>query len=241
MTAPVLQVRNIATGYGDLRSVWDVSFDVQAARTTALLGRNGAGKTTTLRAIVGLNRLWHGSVRFDGVDLDRTSTPQRIKMGIGLVQEGKRIFRQRTVEENLLIGGYSLGLSRRRLPQELSRVYDLFPALAERRKLSAAALSGGQQQMVAIGQALMAKPKLLMLDEPSAGLAPAVVAEVMASVASLKSTGLAILLVEQAVETAVALADDVVVIDVGRVTLACEASAVHNADLIRQAYFGPTH
>jgi branched-chain amino acid transport system ATP-binding protein len=238
MADELLDVRNLGTGYGDLRVVWDVSFSVAPGRITALLGRNGAGKTTTLRAVAGLNRVSAGSVRYRDADITRLPAHRRVRQGIGFVQEGKRIFHRRTVEENLLIGGYSLGIGRRRLPAELGRVYELFPALAERGRTVAGTLSGGQQQMLAIGQALMAKPALLMLDEPSSGLAPSIVAEVMAAVAALKATGLGIVLVEQAVEAAVAVADDVVVLDVGRVVLHRAASEADDLDLLRAAYFG---
>jgi branched-chain amino acid transport system ATP-binding protein len=234
----LLAVRNLGTGYGDLRVVWDVSFTVTPGRVTTLLGRNGAGKTTTLRALAGLNRVSAGSVHYRSADITRLPAHRRVRQGIAFVQEGKRIFHRRTVQENLLIGGYSVGIGRRRLPVELSRVYELFPALASRGRTVAGTLSGGQQQMVAIGQALMARPALLLLDEPSAGLAPSIVAEVMAAVSALKATGLGIVLVEQAVEAAIAVADDVVVLDVGRVVLHRAASEVDDLDLLREAYFG---
>jgi branched-chain amino acid transport system ATP-binding protein len=235
---PLLEVRELATGYGDLRVVWDVSFTVREGTTTALLGRNGAGKTTTLRAIAGLNRVAAGRVSFRGEDISRQPTHRRIRRGIAFVQEGKRIFRRRTVEENLFLGGYTLGTSRRKLPAEAERIYELLPVLKARAKTTAGQLSGGQQQMVAIGQALMAKPSLLLLDEPSGGLAPSVVAEVMNAVAALAKSGLSIVLVEQAVESALAIADDLVVLDIGRVVLQRKASEVDDLAILREAYFG---
>jgi branched-chain amino acid transport system ATP-binding protein len=235
---PLLEVRQLATGYGDLRVVWDVSFTVAPGSITALLGRNGAGKTTTLRAIAGLNRVGHGSIAFKGEDISKTPTHRRIRQGIAFVQEGKRIFHRRTVEENLFLGGYTLGIGRRRLPEEAERILELFPALKPRAKTAAGQLSGGQQQMVAIGQALMAKPSLLMLDEPSGGLAPSIVAEVMGAVSTLTKDGLGIILVEQAVESAVAVADDVVVLDIGRVVLHRKAGEVDDLAILREAYFG---
>jgi branched-chain amino acid transport system ATP-binding protein len=237
-SGPLLEVEHLATGYGDLRAVWDVSFPVYRGRVTALLGRNGAGKTTTLRAIAGLNRVAAGKLIFAGEDVSRTPAHRRVRMGIGLVQEGKKIFHRRTVEENLLLGGYTLGIGRKRLPAELARIYELFPILGLRAKMTAGSLSGGQQQMVAIGQALMAKPKLLMLDEPSGGLAPSIVHEVMASVARLAETGLGVVLVEQAVEAAASIAHDVVVLDIGRVVLHRPASEVDDMAIVRDAYFG---
>jgi branched-chain amino acid transport system ATP-binding protein len=235
---PLLEVRNLVTGYGDLRVVWDVSLSVQPGKITALLGRNGAGKTTTLRAIAGLNRVGGGSVRFKGEDISKLAPHKRVRLGIGFVQEGKRVFHRRTVYENLLLGGYSLGIRRSKLPVEVERIFELFPALKNRAKTPASSLSGGQQQMVAIGQALMAKPSLLMLDEPSGGLAPSIVAEVMNTVTALTETGLGIVLVEQAVESAVAVADDIVVLDIGRVVLQRKAGEVNDLQLLREAYFG---
>lgn len=237
MTA-LLEVANLATGYGDIKVCWDVSLKVRAGQVTALLGRNGAGKTTTLRAVAGLNRALSGTIAFQGENLTGDSVNKRVRRGIGLVQEGKRVFHRRTVEENLLLGGYSRGESRRRLAAAASEIYDLFPVLRERRGATAGALSGGQQQMLAIGQALMARPKLLMLDEPSAGLAPSIVAEVMATVAGLKATGIGILLVEQAVEAAVSVADQVCVLDVGRVVLDRAADQIDDLTILRDAYFG---
>jgi branched-chain amino acid transport system ATP-binding protein len=234
----LLEVANLATGYGDIKVCWDVSLKVRAGQVTALLGRNGAGKTTTLRAVAGLNRALSGTIAFQGESLTGDSVNKRVRRGIGLVQEGKRVFHRRTVEENLLLGGYSRGESRRKLAAAASEIYDLFPVLRERRGAAAGALSGGQQQMLAIGQALMARPKLLMLDEPSAGLAPAIVAEVMATVAGLKATGIGILLVEQAVEAAVSVADQVCVLDVGRVVLDRAAAQIDDLTILRDAYFG---
>jgi branched-chain amino acid transport system ATP-binding protein len=236
--APLLSVRNLATGYGDLRVVWDVSFDVAAGQITVLLGRNGAGKTTTLRAIAGLNKVHAGSVLLRGLDIAGMPPHKRIRAGIGVVQENKRIFKRRTVEANLLLGGYARRVRRRQLRASMDEIYDLFPVLRDRAGTNAGALSGGQQQMLAIGQALMGKPDLLLLDEPSAGLAPAIVAEVMASVQTLKQAGLGVLLVEQAVEAAVGVADRVTVIDVGRVVMSGGAKDVDDLAIIKDAYFG---
>jgi len=236
--SPMLSVRDMVTGYGDLRVVWDVSFDVYPGQVTALLGRNGAGKTTTLRAIAGLNKLNGGSVKLDGEDIAGLPAHRRIRAGLGMVQENKRVFKRRSVEVNLMLGAYGRGVSRRKLGGDLAEIYELFPALRDRAKTPAGQLSGGQQQMLAIGQAIMGKPKMLMLDEPSAGLAPAIVLEVMESVATLKKSGLGILLVEQAVEAAVGVADQVAVLDVGRVVMSGPAGSVDDLAVIRDAYFG---
>lgn len=216
-----------------------MSFSVRSGHVTALLGRNGAGKTTTLRAIAGLNRALSGQVLFRGADLGRQPAHRRVRDGIAFVQEGKQIFHRRTVEENLLLGGYILGVGRKQLLADIARIYDLFPVLADRARTVAGRLSGGQQQMVAIGQALMARPSLLMLDEPSGGLAPSIVSDVMATVARLATDGLGVLLVEQAVEAAISVASDIVVLNRGRVVLSRKAADVQNADLLREAYFGP--
>jgi branched-chain amino acid transport system ATP-binding protein len=234
----VLEVRGLASGYGDLRVVWDVSLAVRPGRVTALLGRNGAGKTTTLRAIAGLNRAMAGDIVFRGEQIAGLPAHRRVRRGIAFVPEGKRIFRRRTVQENLLLGGYTRGLGRRSLQAEVARVYETFPALAARAKTVAGQLSGGQQQMVAIGQALMAEPALLMLDEPSGGLAPSIVSEVMSTVSALAARGLGILLVEQAVEAAVSVAHDITVLDVGRVVLQRDSAELGDLDVLREAYFG---
>jgi branched-chain amino acid transport system ATP-binding protein len=237
-TEPLLSVRHMVTGYGDLRVVWDVSLDVRSGEITALLGRNGAGKSTVLRAIAGLNKLDGGSVRFAGHDIDRLSPHKRVRRGLGIVQENKRIFKRRTVEANLLLGGYSRHVGRRQLRSSLEEIYGLFPALRGRAGTPAGQLSGGQQQMVAIGQAIMGRPKVLMLDEPSAGLAPAIVIEVMESIDKLKRSGLGVLLVEQAVETAMSVADHVTVLDVGRIVMASPVGDIDNQDIVKNAYFG---
>lgn len=239
--APLLKVENLVTGYGDLRVVWDVSFEVHPGRLTVLLGRNGAGKTTTLRAVSGLNKLAGGTIEFEGAAIDKRTVAERVRMGMSYVQEGKRVLHAQTIEENLLLGGRVRRVSRAELHEEVEKIYALFPILKEKRSLPAGSMSGGQQQMLAIGSALMAKPKLLLLDEPSGGLAPVIVKEVMQRVAELKETGIGIVLVEQAVEASVAIADDVVVVDMGRNVLAGPADSLDLDDL-KRAYFGaPAH
>ncbi|MFC0527308.1 ABC transporter ATP-binding protein [Phytohabitans kaempferiae] len=238
MTAPLLDVDGLATGYGDIRVVWDVSFQVFPGKVTALLGRNGSGKTTSLRAVAGLNPVRGGRIGYDGQRIDRMAAHKRVKAGISYVQEGKRVFRQQTVDDNLRLGGYSLGVRRSALDADCDRVYELFPVLREKRRHPAGSLSGGQQQMLAIGQAIMARPRLLMLDEPSGGLAPSIVAEVMSRVAALKESGLAILLVEQAVEAAVEVADHVTVLDIGKVTLSSPVDRIDDLDRLKDVCMG---
>lgn len=236
MSETLLEVSALQTGYGDLTVVRDVSLTVRAGEITVLLGRNGAGKTTTLRAITGLNRVSGGSVTYLGDELS-DAPHKRVARGISYVQEGKKVFHELTIEQNLLLGGFSRGLGKRALASSVEEIYQLFPILGTKRALPAASMSGGQQQMLAIGQALMAKPRLLILDEPSQGLAPVIVKEVMERVHELKATGLGILLVEQAVQDSVAIADEVTVVEMGRTVLAGPAAEVSVEDLQR-AYFG---
>ncbi|MFF5234355.1 ABC transporter ATP-binding protein [Dactylosporangium sp. NPDC000521] len=230
-----LEVQAIACGYGDLRVVTDATLSVDAGSVTALLGRNGAGKTTTLRAVAGLNRITSGRATLDGVDLAAMPAYRRARAGIAYVQEGKRIFRSRTVEENLLLGTYA-ARSTARGRELMGEMYERFPLLAERRKLRAAQLSGGQQQMLAIAQALIADPRVLLLDEPSAGLAPAIVGQVLDVIRDLRTRGLAVLLVEQAVEFALAAADRVVVLNLGRTVHSGQATDTGLREAIRRAY-----
>lgn len=237
-TGPLLEVKNLATGYGDIRAVWDVSLTVYPGKLTAILGRNGAGKTTTLRAIAGLNKIGAGSISFRGEDISGLQAHRRVGLGMAFVQDGKRVFHRLTVQENLFLGGYTLGVSRRKLPEKLTRIYDMFPMLGDRRNVVVGQMSGGQQQMLAIGQALMAEPSLLMLDEPSGGLAPSIVDELMSVLVTLKSAGMAVLLIEQQVEAAIEVADHVVVLDIGRVILDSPASGIADLQVLKQAYFG---
>ncbi len=221
---PLLVVDGLASGYGDLQVLWNVSLNVEAGSISVLLGRNGAGKTTTLRTIAGLNRVTAGSITMRGEKLTQLAPHARTRRGIGLVQEGKRIFRRRTVHENLLLGGYVLGLSRKKLSARCDQNYDRFPMLRGRAATTAGTLSGGQQQMLAIAQALMADPAVLMLDEPSAGLAPSVVTDVFDTISALRAEGLGVLLVEQAVEDALRVADRFAVLDVGRIVVSGNAA-----------------
>jgi len=238
MSDDLLRVKNLTTGYGDLRVVWDVSFTVRPGTVHALLGRNGAGKTTTLRAIAGLNPAISGTIEFQGEDLNGVAAFKRARRGIGYVQEGKRIFGDMTVEENLLAGSLSVKLSRGELKSRLDEAYDLFPALGERRKRLANLLSGGQQQMLAIAQAVVPQPKLLLVDEPSAGLAPAIVGNVLENLSTLRDRGYTIILVEQSVDFALAISDDLVVLDLGRVVHSGSASSSGAHTAIRNAYLG---
>jgi branched-chain amino acid transport system ATP-binding protein len=213
-TEPLLKVANLKTGYGDLTAVWDLSLTVNPGTVTLLVGRNGAGKTTTLMSVAGLLPVFAGKVDYFGENLTSMSVRERVRAGISFVPEGKRVFPTLTVEDNLLVGGVLLGKRRRK--EHLAMVYDRFPLLAEFRSRRGAALSGGQQQVLAIGQALMTSTKLLILDEPSAGLAPKIFADVLDAVRGLAQDGVGILLVEQVIEVAVPVADRVVIMERGR-------------------------
>jgi branched-chain amino acid transport system ATP-binding protein len=239
----MLQVTGLAGGYGDIQVLWGIDAGVDRGHLTAVLGRNGAGKTSLLNAIAGiLPDVMSGTVTLDGRPLGGMPPYHRIRAGLAFVQEGKRIFRRRSVEENLLLGGYTakrrLQPARRELRAALDEAYERFPMLADRRKAAAGGLSGGQQQMLAIAQALMPGPQVLLLDEPSAGLAPSIAAEVFALVARLKESGLAVLLVEQTIEQALAIADDVVVLESGRVVASGPVSAFDDTTVVRDLYLG---
>ena len=210
-----LQLTGVTSGYGDIIVVRELSFEARPGEILALLGRNGAGKTTTLRTIAGLIRSTSGTISLDGRSITAQPPYRRAAAGVAFVQEGKRIFRNRTVEDNLVLGAFVTKLKRRQLTERLDVAYTRFPILGERRRLAAGSLSGGQQQMLSIAQALMREPTVLLLDEPSAGLAPAIVGEVFDVVGRLRDEGLAMVLVEQSVGWATSVADKIVVIELG--------------------------
>lgn len=216
MTDPILKVEGLSTGYGDIRALWDVDVDVWPGEITVVLGHNGAGKTTLLSAIAGLLPAKSGSIRFDGEPLNKLSADKRSRRGLALVQEGKRVFRQQSLEANLILGATSL--RRSEIKPAVEAVYERFPILFEKRKLLAGSLSGGQQQMLAIGQALMPNPRVVMLDEPSAGLAPIIFEEVMRATGKLREEGIGVLLVEQLVDKVSGFADHTVHLRNGRVS-----------------------
>jgi branched-chain amino acid transport system ATP-binding protein len=217
MSEPLLVVDRLAAAYGDVRAVQEVSLEVGAGQIHALLGRNGAGKTTTLAAIAGLVSVVRGSVRLDGKEISQLPAHKRSRLGVALIQDNRRIFRERLVDENLMLGAYATGHRRKDLAEHVELAYQSFPALRDRRKVRAGNLSGGQQQMLAIAQALVSSPRVLLLDEPSAGLAPRVVDEIFKIIVQLRDTGLAIVLAEQMIDRTLAVADQVSVVEGGRV------------------------
>jgi branched-chain amino acid transport system ATP-binding protein len=235
--SPVLEVRELHAGYGDIKAVWGISMHALPGRVSLLLGRNGAGKTTTLRAISGLTSPLEGQVILNGRDITKLPAHSRAALGIAFVQEGKRVFVDRTVEENLLLGTYSKRWSKARRKRACEQAYERFPILASRRRQRAGSLSGGQQQMLAIGAALISGPSVLLLDEPSAGLAPAIIDEVLTVVKNLCTEGMAVVLVEQNAEKALTIADSVLVLELGRVTVDVNAADADVSKLVRAAYF----
>ena len=237
MTAPLLEVDAIDVAYGDVQVLHGVSFQVREGEIVTLLGSNGAGKTTTLRAISGLRPPRRGDVRFRGASLLGRPASARAELGIALVPEGRELWGQLTVRENLELGAYG-AKARRSAARNLARVLELFPRLAERSAQLAGSLSGGEQQMCAIARALMSEPTLLMLDEPSLGLAPLVVTQVMNVIAELHRSGVTVLLVEQNLRKALAIADRGVVIETGRVRLEGASRELAANSEIRAAYLG---
>ncbi|GAB4249699.1 ABC transporter ATP-binding protein [Deferrisoma sp.] len=232
-----LVLEHVSAGYGDVQALWDVSLSVKTGRLVTLLGANGAGKTTTLRTICGLVKPWKGRVRYDGRALDELEVHQVADLGITLVPEGRQLFPQMTVEENLLVGSY-LPRTRPNRKRNLERVYELFPRLAERRSQRAETLSGGEQQMLAIGRGLMQEPRIIMFDEPSLGLAPILVQEIFGIIQELHRQGLTIFLVEQNVHHALRVADYCYVIENGRVVREGTPTELEADPAIRQAYLG---
>ena len=237
MSQPLLQVDAIDVCYGDVQVLYGLSLEVRAGEMVTLLGSNGAGKTTTLRAIAGLRPPRRGEVRFRGQSLASVAASARADLGIALVPEGRELWPQLTVRENLELGAYG-ARARPHAARNLEKVLALFPRLGERSRQLAGSLSGGEQQMCAIGRALMSEPVLLMLDEPSLGLAPLLVDQVMRTVAELHAGGMTVLLVEQNLHKALEVAQRGMVIETGRVRLAgTSAELARNPD-IRAAYLG---
>jgi len=233
MPEPLLDVRGIDAFYGDFQALFGVTLAVDAGAVVAVIGANGAGKSTLLKCIAGLMHPRSGVSAFDGADITSTPAFAVVKRGVSLVPEGRRLFPSLSVEENLLIGAQS----KRPGPWTLARVYELFPVLAERRHMPATALSGGQQQMTAIGRALMANPRLLLCDEISLGLAPIVVRDIYARLPDIVREGLAVVIVEQDIVQALRAATKVHCLQEGRVALAGPASGL-TREAIAAAYFG---
>ena len=234
MTA-LLELSDVEVRYGAVRALRGVSLEVRRGEIVAVLGSNGAGKTTTLRTVSGLLRPVGGQVRFEGRRIDGTPPHRIVGGGISHVPEGRKIFAQMSVLENLEMGAFQ---RRGSIAEELELVYGLFPVLKERRRQAGGTLSGGEQQMLAIGRALMSRPRLLLLDEPSMGLAPMVVARIFTILADIKRTGTTLLLVEQNAAQALAVADRGYVLETGEVVISGSAAELAGDDRIRAAYLG---
>jgi len=233
----MLEVRDLHVSYGDVQALWGVSFRVGAGQIVTLLGGNGAGKTTTLRTVSGILRPRSGSIRLDGAELTRLPPHGIVALGVGHIPEGRRLWPGMTVLENLELGAYPAA-ARARRGESLAWVFHLFPRLEERRRQLAGTLSGGEQQMLAIGRALMVRPRLLMLDEPSLGLAPLLVVELFQTLQAINREGVTILLVEQNVHQALAIAHEAYVLETGRVVSSGPARDLLRDPYIKEAYLG---
>jgi branched-chain amino acid transport system ATP-binding protein len=233
----ILEIRDLTSGYGDVQILWAASLALQPGRLTTLIGSNGAGKTTLLRTIMGLLRPWAGSVTFEGRDISALPPNAKPDLGLVLVPEGRQLFTDMTVIENLELGAVNRR-ARGRLNQNLERVMEVFPLLKERRDQRTATLSGGEQQMVAVGRGLMAEPKVLMLDELSLGLSPLLTISLFEVLQKLRREGLTMLLVEQNVRLALAISDYAYVLSEGRTVLAGPAAEVEGNDQVQRAYLG---
>jgi branched-chain amino acid transport system ATP-binding protein len=232
----MLEVRALESAYGRIPALKGIALEIRKGELVALVGANGAGKTTLLRALSGVQPLTGGTVRFCGTDITRASPEHRVRLGVVQVPEGRQVFGPLCVEDNLRLGAYTR--PRAEAECELGRVYAMFPVLKDKRLHSAGTLSGGQQQMLAMGRALMAQPRLLLLDEPSMGLAPRLVAEIFACVQALRNADTAILLVEQNAGAALAIADRGYVLETGHIVLAGTGAALLADAGVRSAYLG---
>ena len=233
----MLEINNICAGYGDLKVLFDLSLHVDAGEVVSLVGSNGAGKTTLLRIISGLEPVTSGSAVFEGKDLLKARSQDRAAMGIAHIPQGRGILGTLTVEENLILGAYTKE-KRKHAAENMERGYQMFPILRERKHQLAGSLSGGQQQMLAIARALMLEPRLLMLDEPSLGLAPIVVQDVFRIISDVAKGGMSILVVEQNLAQALSVADRGYVLENGRIVLEGRADELMRNETVRAAYLG---
>lgn len=233
----MLEVKNLSVSYGAIEAVKDISFTVNDGEIVTLIGANGAGKTTTLHTITGLVPAKSGSVMYNGVDLLKTHNNKIVTLGMAHIPEGRHVFTRMSVEENLEMGAFSLK-NQSDLKKDLDMVYGLFPRLKERRNQKAGTLSGGEQQMLAMGRALMSHPKTILMDEPSMGLSPKLVKEIFSIIRKLHEQGITILLVEQNAKMALSIADRAYVLETGRITMEGDAKELLNNEQVRKAYLG---
>ena len=233
----MLEVKNLSVSYGAIEAVKSISFTVNDGEIVSLIGANGAGKTTTLHTITGLVPAKSGSVMYNGVDLLKTHNNKIVTLGMAHIPEGRHVFTRMSVEENLEMGAFSLK-DQSDLKKDLDMVYGLFPRLKERRNQKAGTLSGGEQQMLAMGRALMSHPKTILMDEPSMGLSPKLVKEIFSIIRKLHEQGITILLVEQNAKMALSIADRAYVLETGRITMEGDAKELLNNEQVRKAYLG---
>lgn len=239
-SAALLSVENLSTGYGDTQVLWDVSLELRRGEVVALVGANGAGKSTLLSALSGLIRVWSGHMSLLGRDITKVAAEDIVRLGLAHVPQGRRLFSGLSVEENLRLGAYTRRAgSAKEIANDLDRIYTLLPKLRERRAQLAGLLSGGEQQMVAIGRGLMARPEVLLMDELSLGLAPSIVDDLLAAIDTIhREEGLAFLLVEQDVQIALERADRGYVLENGRIAMSGPARDLLHSEAVRTAYLG---
>ena len=238
MSEKMLEVRNLNTFYGSIHAVKGISFEVNKGEIVTIIGNNGAGKSTTLNTISGILRASSDSqILFNGQDITKAAPADIVKAGLVLVPEGREVFPQMSVETNLLLGAFSRN-DKENYGKSYDRVYSLFPRLAERKKQAAGTLSGGEQQMLAIGRALMSDPKMIAFDEPSLGLAPNIIKLIFQMIQEIRSQGVSVLLIEQNANMALKIADRAYVLETGRIALEGEAQKLRKDDAIRRAYLG---
>ncbi len=233
----LLEIRNLSSGYGEVQILWDVSFSIEEGKLTTIVGPNGAGKTTLLRTVMGLVKPWQGQVILDGEDITRLPPHKKVEKGIVLIPEGRQLFPEMTVLENLEMGAFTARASER-YRETLDRVFELFPRLKERMSQKAGTLSGGEQQMLAIARGLMSRPRILMLDEPSLGLAPFLVLTLFDIIRRLRDEGMTMVLVEQNVQLSLAVSDYAYVLTGGRIEIEGEARRVREMESVKKAFLG---
>lgn len=233
----MLKVENLVVKYGMIEAIKGISFEVQDGEIVTLIGSNGAGKTTTMQTISGLLKPAQGAVYLDGVDITKIAPHKIVPMGLAQVPEGRRVFAQQTVAENLELGAYTRK-DKEAIQEDMKKVFELFPRLEERKAQLAGTLSGGEQQMLAMARALMAKPKIMLMDEPSMGLSPLLVREIFRIIEDINKTGTTVLLVEQNAKMALAIADRAYVLETGKITLEGTGEELSASEQVRKAYLG---
>lgn len=233
----MLEIKDLYVNYGMIAALKGISFEVNEGEVIALIGANGAGKTTTLHTITGLLHAKSGSITFNGVELTKTPAHKIVEMGIAHVPEGRRIFQNLTVLDNLKLGAFTRK-DKENISKDIEMVYERFPRLAERKTQIAGTLSGGEQQMLAMGRALMSKPKIIVMDEPSMGLSPIFVSNIFDIIQTIRETGTTVLLVEQNAKKALSIADRAYVLETGKISLSCKASDLINDASVKKAYLG---